>query len=52
MVAEWFLQMIDGRRTIREIFELMRQAYGELIQPNDVIKFFNDLEVSSFVEIN
>jgi SAM-dependent methyltransferase len=51
-LAEWFLQTIDGRRTIREIFELMCSAYGELIQPNDVIKFFNDLEVSSFIEMN
>jgi SAM-dependent methyltransferase len=51
-LTEWFLQTIDGVRTIREIFELMRQAYGEFIQPDDVLKFFNDLEVSSFIEIN
>lgn len=52
MLAEWFLQTIDGKRSIREIFELMRQGYGELIQPDDVIKFFSDLEVSSLIDIN
>lgn len=51
MLTEWFLQTIDGQRTIGEIFELMRQGYGEMIQPDDVIKFFNDLEVSALIEI-
>jgi SAM-dependent methyltransferase len=51
MLTEWLLQTIDGTRTLREIFDLMRQTFGELVQPDDMVKFFYDLEVSSLIEI-
>jgi SAM-dependent methyltransferase len=51
MLIEWFLRAVDGVRTVREIFDLVRKDFGEIIQPEEMLKFFSELEESSFIEI-
>jgi SAM-dependent methyltransferase len=51
VLIEWFLRAVDGTRTIREIFDLMRKDYGEILQAGEMLKFFSELEESSFIEI-
>lgn len=52
VLVEWFLRAVDGVRSIREIFDLMREDYAEFIQPDEVLKFFHSLEGAAFVELD
>ncbi|MGB8509400.1 MAG: methyltransferase domain-containing protein [Pyrinomonadaceae bacterium] len=52
VLIEWFLRTMDGVRTVREIFDLMREDYADFIQPDEVLNFFNSLEEASYIEID
>jgi SAM-dependent methyltransferase len=50
-MTEWFLRTVDGARTIKDIFDLMRRDFGPNIPPDDVLQFFSGLEESHLIEI-
>ena len=51
-MTEWFLRIVDGSRTIKDIFEQMRKDFGPNIPPDQVLQFFSGMEESHLIEIH
>jgi len=51
-MTEWFLRVVDGERSMREILDLMRKDFGPHIPPDQVLQFFSGLEESQLIEIH
>ncbi|HXO22178.1 MAG TPA: class I SAM-dependent methyltransferase [Thermoanaerobaculia bacterium] len=51
LVAEWLLRQLDGARTLREIFDRSRAEFGELVQADEFLRLFRDLQDAELVEL-
>jgi SAM-dependent methyltransferase len=50
-VAGFLLRNVDGRRTMQEVFDALRQAYGESVRADEFVSLLRDLHEEHLIAV-